>query len=214
MSLDTVIGLVALAISLISLSLVIVFYFKSDKLYKEMRDFVTEIRTYTEVTYKDAIDMLKEGWGHLWDKESRAKLEDQAQREKDIVKKEIGDRINDEIEKIRNLANEGVKKDSLQHEIKKLEERLANSLNEMSQKITKIEQEKSKKSEKSLSQLVFEIISEKGEVEFSTIKKALLAEFGVEVSDTQLHIVLVVLMQRANIVKLIQKDGKIVYSAK
>jgi hypothetical protein len=214
MSWDTVIGLVALIISLISLTLVIVFYFKSDKLYKEMLGFVTEIRTYTKVTYKDAFGMLKEGWGHLWDKESKAKIEDQAQREKDVVKKETVDRMIDEIEKIKSLANEGVKKESLQNEISKLEKKFENSIEEMYQKITRIDHEKTEKTEKSLSELIAEIIMKQGEIERSAIRQILHTEFGVIVSDYQVENELLRLWL-LGMVQFGQKDGKyIVYSSK
>jgi len=214
MSSDTVIGLVALAISLISLSLVIVFYFKSDKLYKEMRDIVTEIRTYTQATYKDAFAMLKDGWKHLWDKESRAKIEDQAQREKNVVKKEAVDRMIDEIEKFKSLTNEGVKKESLQNEINKLEKKFENSIEEMYQKITRIDHEKTEKAEKSLSELIAEIIMKQGKIEQSIIRQLLHTEFGVIVSDYQVETELFRLWF-LGMVQFGQKDGKvIVYSAK
>ena len=98
MSWDTVIGLVALFISLVSLSLAVVFYFKSNNLYKEMFRFITEIRQYTQTIYGDMFGLVKDGWQRAFDQREEDELAKLAEKRMEKIKGEISEELKKQLD--------------------------------------------------------------------------------------------------------------------
>jgi predicted PurR-regulated permease PerM len=142
--LETVVGIVALAISAFAVIISIVFYFKSDKLYKEMLKFISEIRVFSERTYTDTFSMVKEAWPQVWRKDEGEKVKQEAQEEKEKIKQDITKDIMAEITKIKETSSKGIQEDQLKTEMSRLEQTLTKAIAEAFRKIEAVDTKKTK----------------------------------------------------------------------
>jgi len=143
--LETIVGFVALGISIFAVVISIVFYFKSDNLYKEMLKFISEIRVFSERTYTDTLGMVKEAWPHIWGGRDKETIEKESDEKIKQIKEEVSKEMKQEVEKIKKLDLESVKKDQFKQEIGRLEDRLSILFDNTSRKIAEIEREKERK---------------------------------------------------------------------
>jgi len=133
--LETIVGFVALGISIFAVAIAIVFYFKSDNLYKEMLKFITEIRTYSVGMYKDTFGMVKEAWPYGRQKGGREKISQETIKEKEKIKEEITKDIMAEITKIKEINREGVQAEQLKEEMASLEQKFTKAIDEAFKKM-------------------------------------------------------------------------------
>jgi len=140
--LETIVGFVALGISVFAVIISIVFYFKSDNLYKEMLKFISEIRVFSERTYLDTFGMVKEAWPHVWQKEEREKIIQETKEEKEKIKQEITENIMAEINKVKEINGKGVQTEQFKNEIANLEIKFNKAINEAFQKIEALDRKK------------------------------------------------------------------------
>lgn len=156
--LETVVGFVALGISIFAVAISIVFYFKSDNLYKEMLKFITEIRTYSVGMYKDTFGMVKEAWPYGRQKGGREKISQETIKEKEKIKEEITKDIMTEITKIKEISTKGIQTDQLKKEMASLEQKFKKTMAEAFGKIEALDRKKERISLK-LDDIDKEIIS-------------------------------------------------------
>lgn len=123
--LETIVGFVALGISIFAIWLVITFYLKSSDLYKEMFSFLKEIKVLSEGIYEDTIAMVREAWPHVWEKETGERLEETKKAEEKI-KEEISQEIASELEKIKSLTMGTATEKEIKGSITKLEKSMRN----------------------------------------------------------------------------------------
>jgi len=142
--LETIVGFVALGISIFAVVISIVFYFKSDSLYKEMLKFITEIRTYSVGMYKDTFGMVKEAWPQVWRKDEGDKVKQEAQEEKDKIKQDITKEMMAEITKIREISSKGIQAEQLKTEMSRLEKTFTMAIEEAFGKMEAIDRKKEK----------------------------------------------------------------------
>lgn len=140
--LETVVGFVALGISIFAVAISIVFYFKSDNLYKEMLKFITEIRTYSVGMYKDTFGMLKEAWPQVWRRDEREKISQETKEEKEKIKQEITKDFMTEFNKIKEIASKGIQAEQLKKEMASLEQKFTKALEEAFGKIEALDRKK------------------------------------------------------------------------
>ena len=143
--LATIVGFVALGISIFAVAISIVFYFKSDNLYKEMLKFISEIRVFSERTYTDTFGMVKEAWPHVWAKADKENIEKESDEKIKQIKEEVSKEMKQEVEKIKKLDLESVKREQFEKEIGRLEQKIAKWFDETSQKVAEVERERERK---------------------------------------------------------------------
>jgi predicted HicB family RNase H-like nuclease len=143
--LNTIVGFVALGISVFAVVISIVFYFKSDNLYKEMLRFISEIRVFSERTYTDTFGMVKEAWPHIWEKGEKEKIEKESDEKIKQIKEEFSKEIKQEVEKIKKLVLESAETEQFEKEVNRLNQMISKSLDESSRKLAEIEREKERK---------------------------------------------------------------------
>ena len=143
--LETIVGFVALGISIFAVAISIVFYFKSDALYKEMLKFISEIRVFSERTYMDTFGMVKEAWPHIWEKIPKESIEKESDEKIKQIKEDISNEMKQEVEKIKKLDIESVKRDQFEKEIGRLEQLLSKMVDETSRRVAEVERERESK---------------------------------------------------------------------
>ena len=141
---EEVLAYVALGISIFAVALAMVFYFKSDSLYKEMLKFVTEIRTYSLSMYKHTVGMVKEAWPQVWKKGEIERISEETKEEKQKIKEDIRKDIMAEITKIKQITGNGIKPDQLKTEIARLEQKFTKTIEEAFGKIQAIDRKREK----------------------------------------------------------------------
>ena len=119
--LETIVGFVALGISIFAIWLAITFYFKSDSLYKEMLKLIAEIRTYSVGTYKDTFGLVEKAWPQVWKKGEKESIEKESDEKIKEIKQEISKEMKDEVAKIKRLDLGTVKSGEFKTEIDRLE---------------------------------------------------------------------------------------------
>lgn len=164
--LETIVGFLALGISIFAVVISIVFYFKSDSLYKEMLKFITEIRTYSEGLYKDTFGMVKEAWPQVWRKDEREKVKHEAQEEKEKIKQDITKDMMAEITKIKEISSKGIQAEQLKTEMSRLEQTFTKAIEEAFGKMEAIETKKEKKlaSAEDIDRAIIEYLSSEEEL--------------------------------------------------
>lgn len=145
--LETIVGFVALGISIFAVAISMVFYFKSDNLYKEMLKIISEIKVFSERTYSDTFGMVKEAWPHIWEKSDKEKenIKQESNEKIKQIKEEVTTEMKQEVEKIKKLDLESVKKDQFQKEIGRLEQMFSKLFDETSRRIAEAERERERK---------------------------------------------------------------------
>jgi len=143
--LETIVGFVALGISIFAVAISIVFYFKSDNLYKEMLKLISEIRVFSERTYTDTFGMVKEAWHHTWEKIPKESIEKESDEKIKQIKEDISNEMKQEIDKIKKLDLESVKRDQFEKTIGILEQRLSRWFDETSRRVAEVERERERK---------------------------------------------------------------------
>lgn len=110
-----ILGIVAIAISVFAIAISWILYNKSDKLNKEMRDFLIEIRTVTGKMYTDSFGLVKESYEKFISQgigESRALADDKIVTDIiDNVSNKVEEKFIKELERIK--TGEKVRDDEL-----------------------------------------------------------------------------------------------------